>query len=217
LLKHPFYQAWAAGSLTREDLRDYARDYYHHVEAFPAYLAEFGLRLDESELRRAVLANLVDEKGGNSASPELSQRSHAELWLDFVEGFDGGRVYKWPPPMKEVRDLIGWFHHIASEGMPEEALAAFYAYESQVPGIAAEKDRGLRDLYGAASRTRAYFTLHQTADVYHSNVWRQQLEMLVEAKSEATERALAAAEKAAQALWTALDGIESRRQAKAAA
>ena len=63
LLCHPFYQAWAAGQLTREDLQEYARNYYHHVEAFPTYLAELGIRLDESDLRRAILANMADEKG----------------------------------------------------------------------------------------------------------------------------------------------------------
>ena len=52
LLCHPFYRAWAAGELTRKDLREYARHYYHHVEAFPCYLAELALRLDEGELRR---------------------------------------------------------------------------------------------------------------------------------------------------------------------
>jgi len=35
LLCHPFYRAWAAGELTRQDLRQYAQDYYPHVEAFP--------------------------------------------------------------------------------------------------------------------------------------------------------------------------------------
>src|SRR5258708_25918973 len=63
LLCHPFYRAWAAGELTRDDLREYARQYYHHVESFPSYLAEFALRLDEGELRRAVLANMCDENG----------------------------------------------------------------------------------------------------------------------------------------------------------
>ena len=63
LLCHPFYKAWSAGELTRDDLRGYAQDYYHHVEAFPSYLAALGLRLEEGELRRAVLANLCDEKG----------------------------------------------------------------------------------------------------------------------------------------------------------
>src|ERR1700745_4474048 len=51
LLCHPFYKAWSAGELTRDDLREYALDYYRHVEAFPTYLAEFGIRLEESDIR----------------------------------------------------------------------------------------------------------------------------------------------------------------------
>src|SRR5438128_6557677 len=82
LLCHPFYKAWSAGELTRQDLREYAEDYYHHVEAFPTYLAELGVRLEESEARRAVLANMTDEKGGEDAFGNPGS-SHAELWLDF--------------------------------------------------------------------------------------------------------------------------------------
>ena len=215
LLCHPFYKAWAAGELSGGDLRQYAEDYYHHVQAFPGYLAQLGIRLEEGELRRAVLANMTDENGGESAFGE-PERSHAELWLDFVEGMGGRRVTA-RPPIKEVRRLVGWFQRIASEGTVEEALAAFYAYESQVPRVASEKDRGLRDLYGASAETRSYFTLHTTADVYHSRVWRTLLEKRVQAKPEAAERALDAAEEAARALWTALDGIEARRLSVATA
>lgn len=209
LLCHPFYKAWSAGELTRDDLRAYAEDYYPHVEAFPGYLAQLGVRLEEGELRRAILANMTDEKGGEDSFGE-PERSHAELWLDFVEGMGGSRVPK-RRPAGEVRKLIVWFHKIASEGTPEEALAAFYAYESQVPRIAQEKNRGLRDLYGANEKTRGYFTLHATADVYHSNVWRTQLEKRVKANPQAAEKALAAAETAAQSLWRVLDGFEARR------
>ncbi len=119
--------------------------------------------------------------------------------------------------MPEVSNLITWFQKFAGEGTPEEALAAFYAYESQVPRIANEKDRGLRDLYGASEKARAYFTLHTTADVYHSQVWRKQLEKRVAANPDAAEKALAAAESAARKLWEALDGIEARRMAGAPA
>src|SRR5258707_10396882 len=85
LLCHRFYKAWSAGELTRDDLREYAQDYFHHVEAFPSYLAALGMRLEEGELRRAVLANLCDEKGvkdrpGGDAVP------HSDLWLNFAEG-----------------------------------------------------------------------------------------------------------------------------------
>lgn len=214
LLCHPYYKAWSAGELTREDLCAYAEGYYPHVEAFPGYLAQFGVRLDEGELRRAVLANMTDEKGGEDSFGE-PERSHAELWLDFVEGMGGSRVLQ-NRQVGEVRKLTNWFHRIASEGTPEEALAAFYAYESQVPRVAREKEQGLRELYDADEKTRGYFTLHATADVYHAQVWRTQLEKRVTAHPETAEKALAAAETAAKALWTVLDGFEARRRETAA-
>ncbi len=112
--------------------------------------------------------------------------------------------------------MIAFFHRVASEGTPEEALAAFYAYESQVPRVAKEKARGLREMYGADEKTCGYFTLHSTADVYHSQVWRQQLAKRLEADPQVAEGALAAGEAAAKALWRALDGIEQQRRERAA-
>jgi pyrroloquinoline-quinone synthase len=209
LLCHPFYRAWAAGELTRDDLREYARQYYHHVEAFPCYLAELALRLDEGELRRAVLANMCDEKGAGEAGKDSVP--HSELWLDFAEGMGARRDMVMHLPVAEIRQLIRHFHRMASEGTPEEALAAFYAYESQVPRVAKEKARGLREMYSADSKTCGYFNLHATADVYHSNVWRMQLEKRLEANPEAAQAALDAAEKTAKLLWQALDGIEAER------
>jgi pyrroloquinoline-quinone synthase len=215
LLCHPFYQAWSAGELTREELRDYALDYYHHVDAFPEYLAAFGLRLDDGELRRAVLSNMRDEQGGEDEYGEPG-RSHAELWMDFAEGMGARRTAFGHSPASEVKALVDHFSRVATLGTVEEALAAFYAYESQVPRIAEEKDRGLREQYGADERTRYYFTLHTTADVFHSNVWKQQLRKRIEEQPETAEKALNAAEGAAKVLWRALDGIESRRMAEVA-
>jgi pyrroloquinoline-quinone synthase len=108
------------------------------------------------------------------------------------------------------------FHSVASEGTPEEALAAFYAYESQVPRVAKEKERGLREMYGAGDKTCGYFTLHATADIYHSNVWRKQIENRIETNPETAQAALDAAENTAKLLWQALDGIEAARLAPAA-
>jgi pyrroloquinoline-quinone synthase len=212
LLCHPFYQAWAAGCLTRDDLREYACDYYHHVAAFPTYLAEFGIRLNDGELRRAVLANMSDEKGGEDVYGDPSA-SHADLWLDFVEGMGARRDLRIHQPLPEIKALTDFFHSVAGEHSPAEALAAFYAYESQVPRIAAEKARGLREQYGVDGKTCQYFTVHETADIYHSRVWKQQLSREIAAHPESVAKALATAEAAAKALWTALDGIEQRRMA----
>jgi pyrroloquinoline-quinone synthase len=215
LLCHPFYKAWAAAELTREDLREYARDYYHHVLAFPGYLAELSARLEESELRRAVLANMADENGMEGTPGEPS-RSHSDLWLDFVEGMGADRDMSAHQPLTEVSDLIEFFHQTAQQATPAEAVAAFYAYESQVPRVAQEKARGLREIYGASDKTCGYFTLHATADIPHSNIWRQQLAKGLEANPDLADKALAAGEHAAKALWHALDGIDRRRTAWAA-
>ncbi len=215
LLCHPFYQAWSAGTLTRDDLRAYSGDYYHHVAAFPTYLAAFYSRLEDGELRRAVVSNLADEEGldGNPAS-----RPHSELWLDFAEGMGAPRKEaQSSEPVAEIAELKTHFKRVASEGSPAEALAAFYAYESQVPRVAKEKARGLREMYGSDSKTCGYFTLHTTADVYHSNVWREQLSQLIANDESGQEAALVAAENAARCLWRALDGIEAARQQRLAA
>ncbi len=215
LLCHPFYKAWAAGALTRDDLREYAQDYYHHVEAFPSYLAAFALRLEEGELRRAVLTNMCDERGVEGGVGKDSV-PHSELWLDFAEGMGSSRDLRWHNPVPEVRQLTKYFQRVANEASPEEVLAAFYAYESQVPRVAQEKERGLREMYGADDKTCGYFSLHATADVYHSRVWRSQLEQRVAANPDSADATLDAAENAARMLWRALDGIEARRRTVAA-
>ena len=208
LLCHPYYKAWTAGELTREDLREYAGDYYHHVAAFPTYLSSLHARLEDGKTRRAVLRNLCGE--------EIEGRAHSELWLDFAEGMGADRrEVRERQPLAEVRDVISGFQRVAREGATAEALAAFYAYESQVPRVAKEKADGLAQRYGADAKTCGYFKLHQFADVEHSHVWRELLSAEVSAHPEQAEAALNAAEVTAQSLWHALDGMEARRTAVA--
>ncbi len=82
--------------------------------------------------------------------------------------------------------------------------------------MAKEKERGLREMYSSDDKTCCYFTLHATADVFHSNVWRKQLETRITANPETAQAALDAAENTAKLLWQALDGIEAARTAVAA-
>lgn len=204
LLCHPYYQAWSAGTLTRKDLSAYAGDYYHHVAAFPAYLSAFHARLEDGEMRRAVLRNLADE--------EIEGRAHSDLWLDFAEGMGASPgAVRTSQPIGAVRDAVAWFRNIAATGSRAETLAAFYAYESQVPRIAETKSKGLKELYGADRKTCGYFDLHKYADVEHSRVWGDLLAAELEAHPEQREAALQAAENAAKVLWQVLDGMEARR------
>jgi pyrroloquinoline-quinone synthase len=204
LLRHPFYLAWSAGELTKEDLEFYAEQYYHQVSRFPAYLTSLHSRLPEGAMRRDVLANAYEEECG--ACP------HSELWRRFAEGMGGaGSNLDEKTPIPEVSDLVMTFAALAMEAPVASAFGALFAYESQVPKIAAEKRKGLKQHYGADDRTCSYFTLHEKADIHHASVWRKIISALVEKDDRHAAQALEGISRAARALWTALDGIERDR------
>jgi pyrroloquinoline-quinone synthase len=208
LLRHPFYEDWNSGMLTREDICEYAAEYYHQVASFPVYLREFAATLPTGELKHAVLRNLSDEIGMEGSEV----RAHDLLWLDFAlaAGTIPQDVFE-RTLIPEMQELIGTFQHFARSGEPTQALAAFYVYESQVPGIARAKGQTLRSKYGFDEGACKYFTVHTTADAVHSRVWRDQLRKLLNEDPSAAWGALIAAEQTALALWRALDGIEGRR------
>jgi pyrroloquinoline-quinone synthase len=206
LLQHPFYQAWSKGELTRDELREYASEYWHHVSAFPTYLSVLHARLDDAPLRRTVLENLADEEG------LLAGRVHSDLWMDFAAGMGADSATVRDRALQpETAALIAHFRG-AMQDSPASALASLYTYESRVPAIAHAKAEGLKQHYGADKATARYFTLHQTADVYHANVWRTAIEAELAAHPEDADRALDAAEATAAALWSTLSGIERQRQ-----
>jgi pyrroloquinoline-quinone synthase len=206
LLEHPFYQAWSSGELTREELREYASEYWHHVSAFPTYLSALHARLEDAPLRRTVLENLADEEGIPGGRP------HSELWMDFATGMgaDASDVRS----RELLPETVGLMEHFrrAMQSAPAVALASLYTYESRVPAIARTKAEGLKTHYGADAATARYFVLHQTADVHHAQIWRDAIETELAAHPEHADAALDAAEAAATALWRTLDDIEQRRQ-----
>jgi pyrroloquinoline-quinone synthase len=203
LLTHPFYRAWGAGKLTHDHLRVYAMEYFHHVAAFPTFLSALHSRLSDGALRRAVLRNLAEE--------EIEGRAHSDMWLDFAEGV-GLRAdqVRRSQPSAAMRCLIDRYYGTACADTPAEVIAALYAYESQVPRISGEKACGLLRHYGADARTCGYFALH-TYDVRHSQIWQDQLHMLVSHNFALASPALEAAERAACWLWQALDGSQAHR------
>ena len=206
LLQHPFYQAWSQGELTRDELREYASEYWHHVSAFPTYLSALHARLDDAPLRRTLLENLADEEGLPAGRP------HSDLWMDFATGMGANsadvRDRKLQP---ETASLIAFFRG-AMQASTASALASLYTYESRVPAIAHTKAEGLKQYYGADKATARYFTLHQTADVHHAQVWRDAIEAELTAHPEEAETALDSAEATAATLWSTLSGIERERQ-----
>jgi pyrroloquinoline-quinone synthase len=199
LLKHPFYLAWTRGELSGEALADYARQYYHHVAAFPTYLSAVHANCQDQSTRKQLLANLIDEEAG---SP-----NHPELWLKFAEGVGVSEVdVRNTTRESETKNLIDTFRSVCLDGSTAESLAALYAYESQIPAICESKIDGLKKHYGFINPEHyQYFTVHIEADREHSATERKMLSRYVNNRN--VESVRASVNRILGALWEMLSGV----------
>jgi pyrroloquinoline-quinone synthase len=203
MLSHPFYQAWTQGRLPLDTLRAYARQYFHHVEAFPRAVSAVHSRCDDRDGRRMLAENLAEEEG-----IELGKQDHSTLWLMFAQGLGENEAAVRSVPLNpETEALIETFRRLSSKSYAS-GLGALYAYESQFPAVAKAKIEGLVENYGIKDEeTLRFFRVHETADVEHSAVCRNLLDRLPE--SDRAE-AIASGEELANALWNFLSGVEAR-------
>jgi pyrroloquinoline-quinone synthase len=204
LLTHPFYQAWTRGELSREALKDYARQYYHHVAAFPTYLSAVHANTEDQDVRRHILSNLMDEEAG---SP-----NHPELWLQFADSLgvspnDAKNVEKWA----ETQNLIDTFRSVCRDGSSVDGLAALYAYESQIPAVSESKIDGLKKFYGITDPSGTqYFEVHIEADKEHAATERALLTENLD--NDSAESAGAAVDRVLDSLWGMLSGVCHRHE-----
>jgi pyrroloquinoline-quinone synthase len=200
LLQHPFYQEWTAGTLSRSALRDYAAQYYRHVEAFPRYLSAIHSNCDDLAVRQAILENLIEEERG--------ERNHPELWMRFAEGVGVGREdVRAAVPHPATRNLVETYTRLSKSGSLAAGLAALYVYESQIPAVAEAKIDGLKRFYAITDENAlAFFSVHREADFDHA---RTGAALIAQRTNTAQKQAavIAAADQALAALWTMLDGV----------
>lgn len=199
ILRHPFYLAWQRGDLITQQLANYATNYYSHVAAFPDYLRNAIACAGDPATTAALRQNLQEEL--------TCPAPHPELWLDFAEAAGVSRSdLASLPPSPEASPTVATFHRLTKQSRAS-ALAALYAYESQQPGVAAEKIRGLTAHYGiSGERALRYFTVHCTADIEHRGAERSGLGRSLAAGAKPAE-IMAAAETALDAYWGLLDNI----------
>lgn len=133
LLKHPFYQAWSAGTLPVEDLKTYAREYGVFIGTLPR--AWDSLRDPET----------ADE-----------EQEHAELWADFAVAL-GTKVAE-ATEIKETGRLVQTASRLFKD--PVTAAGALYAFEVQQPETAQSKLDGLKLHYKLPAGVEPYFEIH---------------------------------------------------------
>ena len=202
MLKHPFYQAWTEGRLPLDTLRSYARQYFHHVEAFPRAVSAVHSACPDRDGRRMLAENLAEEEG-----LETGKQDHATLWLMFACGLgEGEEAVRAQSLNPETQALIETFRRLSRKSFAS-GLGALYAYESQFPGVASAKIDGLIDRYGIDDEPALrFFRVHESADVEHSSICRALLDRL---PAEERAEAVAAGEELAGALWNFLSGVEA--------
>ncbi|HEY9883246.1 MAG TPA: CADD family putative folate metabolism protein [Thermosynechococcaceae cyanobacterium] len=204
LLTHPFYIAWTEGKLTRTHLKHYAIQYFQNVLAFPTYLSAVHFNTPSFDnaiaVRQEILENLIEEERGET--------NHPALWKRFAEALGATEAeLAATSALATTTNLVDTFRQLCLTSPFYAGLAALYAYESQIPDIAAVKVDGLKQFYGMTNpEDYQFFTVHQQADVWHTATSQKLIEQYADTPEKQAE-ALKVAEKAADALWQFLDGV----------
>ena len=200
LLKHPFYTKWAEGTLPKEALQEYARQYYAFESAMPRFLSGIHSRTASPAVRQHLLDNLWDEEHGRD--------NHAELWLRFAEGIGVERdAVRAATPNEATQTLVDTYTELSRDASPAEGVAALYAYERQVPDVADSKIDGLKRHYEVDDkRALAFFIVHGEMDIEHSGAER---EVLAELAGDADPGPIEdATRRALDAWWNFLSAVD---------
>jgi pyrroloquinoline-quinone synthase len=180
LLQHSFYQRWTLGTLTRDELCDYVKQYAHVVRAVPGWL---------EQVRGGDTADL--------ARHAAEERSHLALWNKFGEslGLTSDEI-RLEPANAATSELIRRGDQLAADG---EGAPVVWALEAQTPAVAGAKLVGLSEFYGIGPDSGGeYFAVHQHLDVEHS----------AELRALCSDGSQEAAGVMSEALWNLLTSVE---------
>jgi pyrroloquinoline-quinone synthase len=194
LLKHSFYQMWSEGSLTVDHLRGYSLEYFQLVKAVPKFV-------------ESIVAKTMDN-GDDIASNAREEAEHIEPWIRFATalGVPRSDLVDYAGAAK-TNAAVAKMMALANSSF-EEAVAAMYAYEMELPKISRSKIDGLKKFYGMSSEDATkYFEIHEEADVRHAQVWR---EILNKIPAEKQEAAFTAAVESLKAQNMLLDSVQEK-------
>lgn len=195
LLKHSFYRMWSEGKLTVDHLQGYSKEYFQLVKAVPA-IVEGIADLAGYQTRNRIADNAKEEG------------EHIEPWIRFAVSLGVSR--------SELENYQGSTKTIAAVDVLqkltgssfEQAVAAMYAYEAELPKISRSKIDGLKKFYHKDSEDATkYFEIHEEADVRHSQVWREILEQI---PGECQDAAIHAAVESLKAQNSILDSVQEK-------
>jgi pyrroloquinoline-quinone synthase len=196
LLKHPFYKAWSEGKLNLAQLAGYSVEYFQLVKQVPKMVENVHLLATDQKLSEEISQNLREE------------REHIVPWIKFANslGINEDELLRYSGALNS-REAVSQLEALTNLSF-EEAVAAMYAYEMELPKISRSKIDGLKKFYGLDSHNATYyFEIHEIADIKHADLWRGVLRNL---PTDKTESAIVAARKSLEAQNKLLDSVFER-------
>jgi pyrroloquinoline-quinone synthase len=181
LLEHSFYQRWTQGTLTRNELCDYVKQYAYVVRAVPRWLEQV--------------------RGGDTARiarHAAEERSHIALWDNFGRalGLRSDAITD-TPANAATAELLQRGDELSGKG---QAAAVVWALEVQTPAVAVAKLAGLSAFYGIGPEAGGeYFAVHRHLDIEHS----------AELRALCSDGSQSAAAVMSEALWDLLTSVEA--------
>ena len=169
---------WSEEKLSLDDLRGYSKEYFQLVKAVPDFVQNI-VSSSSSVLNKATSKD-VDQN-------LKEEREHIEPWIRFASAIGVTRNELATHIAADKTEVaISELARMTTLSL-EEAAAAMYAYEMQLPRISRSKIDGLQKFYGMENNADAtnYFEIHEETDVRHTQVWRNIIEETNPEKEEA--------------------------------
>ncbi|MGB6674153.1 MAG: iron-containing redox enzyme family protein [Candidatus Nitrosopolaris sp.] len=196
LLKHPFYQMWSEGKLTADHLQGYIKEYFQLVITVPEFVRNIQGLTNDSSLETELAHHFEEES------------DHIEAWMRFAisMGVSRDKLLNHAPTRKTTEAVLAL--NSLTKLSFEEAAAAMYGYEKELPKISTSKINGLKKYYGIVnSDATNYFEIHEEADIRHARLW---MNILKNVSTDDTESVFEAGVKSLSAQNKLLDSIQEK-------
>lgn len=193
----------ATGELSLEEMRGWMLQMYPVIHAFPKFLAEALIKVEDDDSRAFFIDNIRVE------------RAHATHWVQMAEGFGIDRAALMElaegekPVLRDVQSLTDWLWYVNCKGsLPEAVAATSFAIEGAIGDISKRVVEGFQYYDGAqgvslSPRTYKWFREHAHYDDQHPKVALQIVERYAQTPRART-RAMFAAKRSLQLLEQAL-------------
>lgn len=160
-VQHPFLEWYAHNPLTKQQERILFSECFYWFRHLPFYIASMSTLTRDPKIFREIIFNLADEMCG--------ERTHAEIYLDFLERIDikQEEVLAYRPSF-ETSALNSGMERLYGNTPIEKALGALY-FDEVMSAIMVEKvAMGLLN-QGYDAAVIRFWTLHIELEKGHSN------------------------------------------------